>query len=226
MDSYTIDTNIPQYNNFLLELSGFSEHIIANLGYFRPTDKGYILKLHGSIDWTYCKNEGCNLYQKVYPVLNAQETVTCDKCREKRETLFVPPVLNKPIRKFPFIRRLWNIGGDDIENSTEMIIWGYSLPTTDFYSNWLLRRLKDNKTLEKISIIDPQLIKKIKEKTSKELKKVSRNKDFIERFIKLLPNDFNKENIYLYESFTDFNQRNTVENKYKDFITLNKLNKV
>lgn len=214
---YNISDNIPHYKNYLLELSGFSEYITGNMGYSMPTDKGYILKLHGSIDWTYCKNEGCNLYQKVYPVLNAQETVKCDKCREKRETLFVPPVLNKPIRKFPFMRRLWNIGGDDIENATEMIIWGYSLPLTDFYSNWLLRRLKNNKTLKKLSLIDPQVIKKEKEITSKELKNILSNKDFIERFIKLLPNDFNQDNFYLYESFTDFNQRNTVENKYKKF---------
>jgi hypothetical protein len=200
----------PQYLNFLDELSGYSRIIKEREGLRQeelPVNKCYLIKLHGSIDWTYCKNEDCDLYRKVFPVRNAAETGICHECREHKETLFVPPVLNKPIRKFPFIRKLWNIAGDELEKADEIIIWGYSLPPTDFYSDWLLRRLRNNKGLKGVSIINPGVIGKKKAI-------VNKRQLFIKRFKQMFPKGFPKEKIFLYEDYADYIQSITVEEKY------------
>ena len=113
----------------------------------------------------------------------------CSECGEHMPRLVVPPVLNKNVRNYPLVRRIWNTAEAHIRDARELVIWGYSLPPTDFYAQWLLRQAPSH-ALERIAIINPNV-----------------NDDaFVGRFIQPhIPGvDRGQCRIDLYRSFSDF----------------------
>ena len=129
----------------------------------KKEEKGVYLKLHGSIDWFYCANEGCRLFNLIFPVKKPTEDYyCCSECHEHNLPLIIPPVLNKAYRQHPVIRRIWNHAADEVKSADELIIWGYSLPPTDFYSKWLLLQARGgaNKwtNLIRMTVINPNAV--------------------------------------------------------------------
>lgn len=150
-----------QYDQFMDQLSARYGTTWASMGTNPPyenliTTFGYYLKVHGSVDWSYCANELCRNWYRVYPMLEPLKDYNCYECHEKVESLVVPPVLNKGYRQSPIIRRIWSLAAQEIRGATDLIIWGYSLPPTDFYSKWLLRQAR-NAPLEKLVIINHEI---------------------------------------------------------------------
>jgi hypothetical protein len=150
-----------QYYNFVSDLSGIAEARMDRITGSQPYtkwegNKGYYLKLHGSVDWFFCENEACRASYEVYPLRNPLVRPFCGECHEQMAGLIIPPTLNKTYRKYPLIRTLWNIAEKEISIADEIIIWGYSLPPTDFHASWLLRQAR-RAPLKKLVLINPAI---------------------------------------------------------------------
>ncbi len=206
------DTNIDVHNiyyKFLWKLSLWGRNLIDEIGLRPPylnwnNADGYYLKLHGSIDWVFCNNELCRGFGEGIPIEKIQEKYYCSSCHESMYPLLIPPVLNKQYRKYHLIRRIWNTALKEIENVTDLIIWGYSLPETDFYSIWLLRNARQS--IKTLVLINPSVIK------GKKDKKI--NKEFVNHFTKIFKGNLKKDSIKLYEAYEDYLKNITAYEKY------------
>lgn len=201
-----------QYTNFLHHLSGLSEttysHATISPPFYStnyPEDKGYYIKLHGSIDWLACSNSDCRAYGKIFPNLDSLKLAYCSECNEYVNTLIIPPVLNKQYRRYPSIRKLWSLATLELEYAKHIIIWGYSLPPTDFYSNWLFRQ--SNHWLEKIDIINPACVRSTK-------KKKFLNRQFIEKFRHVFAYPYLSADFAFYENYIDYAEGISINQKY------------
>ncbi len=116
------------------------------------SEKSFYLKLHGSIDWKYCANSNCGANNKVL----ITEYDRCGRCFKRLNRLIIPPIINKQYKNYPFIEKLWTLASIQLDSAEEVVIWGYSLPPTDFYSNWLLS--KTNRNIKKVSMVNPACI--------------------------------------------------------------------
>lgn len=197
------------YWNFISHFSGYGEQLVDGIQIkspYRFWDKeGQHLKLHGSIDWFYCSNEGCRCFEKLFPIYGEDNRLyNCGECHGKLEMLIIPPVLNKVYGKYPVINRMWNFAAKEISHADELIIWGYSLPATDFYASWLLRQARKG-PLRKLAIINPDVVSKNGERLKRE---------FVDKFYNLYRGKVPENEILLFESFEDYNNCKTVMEKY------------
>ena len=165
---------------------------------------GYYLKLHGSVDWVFCLNNSCRAYNRVYPIIDTVKDNFCSDCHEKMDYLIIPPVLYKQYKSYPFIQLLWNVAKNEMQIADEIIIWGYSIPPTDFYSNWLLRQARKN--VKSMKVIDPACVKKDK----KEI-----NEDFNNKFYEIYKNCLEEEDFKFYYNFEDFLEDKRIEERIK-----------
>ena len=186
------------YLRFLYKLSGRSYldlSLVERLNW-RELHGGYYLKLHGSVDWFYCYNPDCRQFNNVYPKSDPKDRIFCDECREGMSTLIIPPTLNKAYSEYPFIRRIWNIAADEMKGAEELVIWGYSLPPTDFHASWLLRRARAAK-LRKLVLINPRVVVHTDGKSRIDV-------DFVKRFYGMFSDMLEKDSLELFEYFEDF----------------------
>jgi len=199
-----------RYNDLYHDYSAKGEGTLGGISLKAPypnhnrnQNKGYYIKLHGSIDWFYCSNESCRVYNKVFPVLHPEEGLFCSYCHEYVNCMIVPPMINKAYRQYPIIRTLWNLAYKEISVANTIVIWGYSLPPTDYYSKWLLRQAC-KKYLKHLVIINKSVVKE--KNRSNEL-----NKDFINKFMYIFRDKFTKssmkKSVELYETFADYNDK-------------------
>jgi hypothetical protein len=200
------------YRQFILDLSALGEGTVLHLSLMKPYQEwhsgaGCYLKMHGSIDWFYCSNEHCRATGKVFPVLEPAQTHYCSECHERLVFLIIPPVLNKGYRKYPLIRRIWNLAAKELSFAGELIIWGYSLPPTDFYALWLLRQARQS-PLKKLTIINPSVSNLIVNKNKRVATK------FVRRFYAIFRDKIPKNSVSIYESFGDYCENNDVITKY------------
>jgi hypothetical protein len=186
------------YLRFLNKLSGrsYSDTSLAERIILRESSGGYYLKLHGSIDWFYCCNPDCKQFNNVYPKSDPKNKVLCDECREDMSTLIIPPTLNKTYSEYPFIRRIWNIAADEMKGAEELVIWGYSLPPTDFHASWLFRHAR-TASLRKLVLINPRVVVHTDGKLRIDV-------DFIKRFYGMFSDMLEKDSLELFENLGDF----------------------
>jgi hypothetical protein len=193
------------YNRFVYKMSALGERTLDYLAIEAPYqewshESGYYLKAHGSIDWFYCSNDQCRASRKVFPLPEPAKQYFCAECHEPLVLLIIPPVINKAYRQHPFIRKIWNIASKELSVAQELVVWGYSLPTTDFYAAWLFRRARCS-SLKDITIINPSTFSK----------KKGLNRAFIHRFYDIFRDLISKESVHVYESFEDYcNNRDTL----------------
>lgn len=188
------EPHIKQYWNFLLRLSAVGEQTWKHASISKPYpvwdgSVGYYLKMHGSIDWFYCSNDRCRGAGKVFPVEKLDASYKCGECHEPLEELVIPPVLNKAYRQYPLIRRIWNIASQELRVANELIIWGYSMPQTDFHASWLIRQAREA-PLRRLSIVNPDV-----DKPSMRLAR---------RLRELFHGKLAEKRIFLYKSFADY----------------------
>jgi len=115
--------------------------------------------------------------------------------------------LNKGYRTYPLIRRIWNLAAKEMSLVDELIIWGYSLPPTEFYSYWLMRQARESK-LRKLIIINPDVINKYQ-------RKYVINRRFVARFYDLFRRKISEKSLILYDSFMDYDANEDVLKKYE-----------
>lgn len=201
-----------QHEKYMRSLSAITEtsswgEMTTALPYDKwDPEQSYYLKAHGSIDWLYCSNEACSIFSKIFPAKHPGTTYYCSECHEQLEFLIIPPVLNKGYRQYPAIRRIWNVAAKEMESAANLVIWGYSLPPTDFYAAWLLRMARQA-PLEKITIINPEVVLKNKSKVNLRI-------SFIRKFFDIFRDKIGKDNLFLYETHTDYYNNQSVFDKY------------
>jgi hypothetical protein len=130
-----------------------------------------VLKLHGSLNWySYYPVEEIDLEDMFNPdrpmKISGEKEINSTKLRYRnsegliRYTLpvIVPPVPNKAEIYHSKILNLWSYANDALIDADELLIFGYSCPSSDTESKNLLRTtLELNKKIQKISIIDTDL---------------------------------------------------------------------
>jgi hypothetical protein len=199
------------YYQFMRRLSGWGEQTLDGISIRSPyrewnPDNGYYLKVHGSIDWFFCSNESCRGWRKTFPLLFPAQAHYCSECHEPLALVLIPPVLNKEYRQYPIIRRIWNLAAKEISSANELIIWGYSLPPTDFYGAWLIRQARQSE-LQRLVIIDPSVLHLYKGKEKC-------RKGFISRFYDNFRDKIKIDSVHLYESFGDYCKNYSIKEKY------------
>jgi hypothetical protein len=155
------------------------------------SEKSYYLKLHGSVDWKYCPNRDCDAHNKIFISKNN----LCGICFNPLNTLIIPPIINKQFKAYPFIEKLWKLAFKQFDIAQEIVIWGYRLPPTDFYSKWLLS--KTSISIKQISIINPDCILSGKGKDIR-----LNRKNFLKPFFDI----YREKKVILYKDFQDYLQ--------------------
>ena len=109
-----------------------------------------LLKLHGSLNWLRCANCGSSLlynfkalprlvYEKLGLAPSSGDFV-CPKCQRKMlKSAIIPPLLTKPLDDIEF-KYVWDLASRRLTTADKIVVIGYSLPPTDYYSEMLLRK--------------------------------------------------------------------------------------
>ena len=138
----------------------------------RDDRKGYLIKLHGSINFANCSNVDCirNQFPFVIDTFEAEspEMLHCNTCGSPIEILIVPPNVNKSYRANRFFQLQANIAARKLDVANEIIVIGYSFPDFDFEAKTIFRLARlDPKPegdienlLEKVTIVNPQTSEK------------------------------------------------------------------
>ena len=110
-----------------------------------------VLKLHGSMNWLKCSRCGALLFYEgrkavaelSYQIVRLREPTrdfNCPICQARElRTLLIPPLLEKEMYGEEF-RYLWYLAERAIVSADKIVVIGYSLPPTDFYSEFLFRK--------------------------------------------------------------------------------------
>ncbi len=168
-----------------MDLMNFNKPINSEL----LSNNGYYLKLHGSIDWQYCPNSNCDAYNKIL----ISKGKVCGRCFKSFDRLIIPPIINKQYKTYPFIEKLWTLAYIQLDVAQEVVIWGYRLPPTDFYSNWLLSKTSNN--VKKVSIVNLECILSGKGKDIR-----LNRKNFLNPFYDI----YGEKKIVLYKNYQDY----------------------
>lgn len=150
---------------------------------------GFFLKLHGSVDWHTCTNSSCVYFKRIFPTLFPLQNRICRRCLEPTQTWIIPPTLQKSFFPLPLISEQWNFAKEEIIKADKIVIWGYSLPPTDFNTEWLIRQTRKS-TKDKIIYIininekDTLRIEKLfsRQKNIKLIKKFKNFSEFLSEF--------------------------------------------
>lgn len=212
LDKILKEKNTPHYNYLEKELSAKYLWGYSNGPKHSPypeysNQQELYLKLHGSIDWITCKTLNCRLKNLMFLKEEVERDYYCSECHELCNTLIIPPILNKQYNEYPSIKKTWNLAFKEISNSKKIIIWGYGLPPTDFYANWLLSRATPKDC--EIEVINPEiLIEKRNSETN--IFTYSLNRIFQKKF-----NDiFGDRRITFYRYFSDYKNSKNIYEKY------------
>lgn len=117
---------------------------------------GTLLKIHGSLNWSYCP--GCSrldigvsatgrtykMLEELYRENPLEERYSCHgfpcpACGEFVEAVLITPTQLKDYRN-PHVRRVWELAEDALRAADRAIIVGYSLPEDDLDVIYLLQR--------------------------------------------------------------------------------------
>lgn len=78
----------------------------------------------------------------------------CTEHKKKKFPSLIPPTWNKRIES-SYMRRIWSAAFTEIQNATNIIFIGYSLPETDLYfRHFLTLALKDNRKLRNLVVVN------------------------------------------------------------------------
>jgi hypothetical protein len=110
------------------------------------------LKLHGSLNWRQCTKcqrvtssqifqyytlKSQNYY--TIPAIAHLRDIACSECGERaegEEPFIVPPTWNKTAYHTS-IERVWKRAASELSDAENVIVLGYSLPSTDLFFNYL-----------------------------------------------------------------------------------------
>jgi hypothetical protein len=124
--------------------------------YRSMSHKGTLLKIHGSLNWSYCP--GCNrldlgisksgrtykMLDELYQMSPLEPRYSCHGFACPQCNTFVEPILITPTQlkdyRNPHVTRLWTLAEQALREAERAIIIGYSLPDDDLDVIYLLQR--------------------------------------------------------------------------------------
>lgn len=129
---------------------------IATERYQNWLHRGKLLKIHGSLNWSYCPNctrldlgvaksgSTYKMLEELYRVdpLEARfscQGFPCPDCKTHVEPVLITPTQIKDYRN-PHVRKVWDLAEQALRNAERVIIIGYSLPDDDLEVIYLLKR--------------------------------------------------------------------------------------
>lgn len=129
--------------------------------------EGVYLKPHGSINWVSCPNNKCSNHKRIFVYNNENNSPgqrihwykdfpICSRCKSKYEIAIIPPTSRKLLDRGSRFYSIWREVSRRINSADRLVIIGYSLPKTDFHTEWIFREvnLYEDRKLEVI-LIDP-----------------------------------------------------------------------
>jgi hypothetical protein len=115
-----------------------------------------ILKLHGSANWR-CSRNDFNRLLTGDPQEDKFTIWVSDKAprpSDDESPLIIPPIPQKPITRSLLFKFLWTAAFEYMHEAKEIVIVGYSCPSTDTIAKAMFTHFK-NKNLESITVVDP-----------------------------------------------------------------------
>lgn len=153
-----------------------------------------LLKLHGSTNWSICSNckkgrtdvrvhlpNSSYLLQALNPPLtnniagekiefNLFERIVastkCSHCgaEDARESLVIPPTWSKRL-VHASLKSVWNEIVRELQNAFQIVVVGYSMPTTDTFFQYLLTLgLRNNSALNRVVVVNPDTTTRTEER--------------------------------------------------------------
>ena len=121
-----------------------------------------LIKIHGSINWSYC--DSCQEARE-FKLLSLKETYEkdtqsypvigiCKTCGGQRRPLLVPPMGFKFIM-FPNLISLWETARQRIEQAHYLVVVGYSFSEADTYLSKIISRSMTKNIEQRIIVCDP-----------------------------------------------------------------------
>jgi NAD-dependent SIR2 family protein deacetylase len=112
--------------------------------YSKHRSLGFLIKLHGSINWFYCPRETCVNHQAFYPDYILGETFNsqgelCKACGTPLTPVIIPPTMSKSFSQFPKLGFLWGLAYRELSKADRIIIIGTSFTPSDYYLRWLFK---------------------------------------------------------------------------------------
>lgn len=123
-----------------LQGKGISHVNIKSQGYYNIK----VLKLHGSLNWLYCSNCGRLFVQSTKSIgIHENECLFCktetSDINLYLEPLIITPTFLKELNNL-HIKNIWQNAFIDLQEATEIIFIGYSLPLADFELKYILKK--------------------------------------------------------------------------------------
>ena len=120
-----------------------------------------IVKLHGSVNWRCSTSDFKRIIDSKYRVKSNDEYVDIwfsekgqPSPNDNVSPFIIPPLPNKPITEFGIFRYLWTKAYEYLHEAEEIIICGYSLPTTDQLAYSMFSNFT-NRSINRVTIVDP-----------------------------------------------------------------------
>lgn len=125
-----------------------------------------IHKMHGSLNWVYSVRSGTDpknsLRQPMSDLICINDQDIRHRITYKRTTrandlipLIVPPVYEKSSIYKDVLQPVWTKAMDDLTNTEELIVFGYSFPDADFAAKSMIRQaLHNNHNVRCLYVID------------------------------------------------------------------------
>jgi hypothetical protein len=129
---------------------------IYGLDSVRPADLPVLLKLHGSSNWqliTKNSTESFVVRTKDWTDFDVRPGYRGDQGRGTTFPIFLP-FWDKRIEDAPWLP-LWRRAFRSLRRADELIVWGYSLPTTDVKARQLFTLAQDKQKSVRLCVIDP-----------------------------------------------------------------------
>lgn len=137
--------------------------------------KMYLIKPHGSINWGTCSvssGSKSTIYQDPHGCYHkgffkhdkvpGPYPMDCSVSSKKLplsvhfKPFLVPPVMDKStLLETPTLRVIWNIAREAIANAEKLVFIGYSLPVTDFATEFLLRQAVRTTPTKDVIVVAP-----------------------------------------------------------------------
>ncbi|MBN2396469.1 MAG: hypothetical protein JXC36_08435 [Candidatus Atribacteria bacterium] len=148
--NYDLGLDYTLYRNKILPDYGLDDIAIQE----NKVNKALYLKLHGSLNFGRCIKESCariipyreflitkhtpgNNYSTL-PIIEKLGNQKCPFCKEPQseDPVIIPPTWNKTAYHNQ-IDKVWRRAAKEMADTEQIIIMGYSLPTTDWFFNYL-----------------------------------------------------------------------------------------
>jgi len=118
---------------------------------FQPTERGYLVKLHGSVNWRACPRPMCPNHWYIQPTEGLRpemgdgvEQGRCTACGSIPDVVIIPPIALKSFDRFPKLRLMWLQAFHALRLAPRWVFIGVSFAPTDMQLRSLVRAASED----------------------------------------------------------------------------------